>query len=402
MLTMNMPSSGRSAERGNVLIITFLLVTLLTALATAHFATVQKNSRQGTFYTDLCDLHRYSETGVRLALHEMTYDVGGADGKIGTELWTAGNDVGRDGLPGTGDEGEGDGIPTPGEPNVFTSPIGPAALGMGLCVYTTNTAWPNVKRIVSTASNRDTLAVTEVYTLSSPQSMPSAGAVYVQPDVLLDLNGNAFRIDGHDHNPNNTVGPAPTVAGIATSVGSPPRSNKTALVNQVPLNRQDQIIGTGPIPSITESGAIDFDALFNAFKASRTNVVTPGTYSNVSTWGDYATNNYKVTYCNGDLHLTGTGKGAGILVVEGQLTMSGTFDFTGIVIVRGDVRMTGGGSGVHIFGNLLIGTSLTALDPDLDLTLSGTADLYYSSVGIAKAMSMVGATYTILYWNEIK
>jgi hypothetical protein len=34
--------------------------------------------------------------------------------------------------------------------------------------------------------------------------------------------------------------------------------------------------------------------------------------------------------------------------------------------------------------------------------LSGTADLYYSSVGIAKAMSMVGATYTILYWNEIK
>jgi hypothetical protein len=101
---------------------------------------------------------------------------------------------------------------------------------------------------------------------------------------------------------------------------------------------------------------MDFDGIFNAFKASRTNVVAPGTLANV-TWGDYATNNFMVTYCNGDVHLTGQGKGAGVLVIDGSLDMTGKFEFVGVVIVRGDVRMSGGGNGVHVYGTLMIGQS---------------------------------------------
>src|SRR5437867_11739 len=104
---------GQDGEQGNILVVSFLLVTLLTALATAHFATVQKSSRQSAFLNDLGDLRRYAETGIHLGLHELTYNVGNGDGNIGTELWTSASDVGRDGYSGTYDEGEGDGIPTP-------------------------------------------------------------------------------------------------------------------------------------------------------------------------------------------------------------------------------------------------------------------------------------------------
>src|SRR5436190_20161675 len=113
-------------ERGNILLVSFLLVTVMVGLATAHFTVVQKNTHLSTFVNTLGDLRRYAETGVRLAIHEMTYRVGNADGNIGTELWTAASDLGRDGLPSTGDEGEGDGFPTPGEPNLVAAPVGPA------------------------------------------------------------------------------------------------------------------------------------------------------------------------------------------------------------------------------------------------------------------------------------
>jgi hypothetical protein len=394
-------SREREGERGNVLVISFLLVTLLTALATAHFATVQKSSRQSNFVNDLGDLRRYAETGVQLAIHELTYDVGSGDGNIGTSLWTTANDVGKDGYPSTNDEGEGDGIPTPGEPNLAPASIGPAGLGIGLLVRTADTAWPNVKRIVSTAYNTGAIATVEVYAQAAVKTVAGVGAVYAQPGVVLDLKGSAFKIDGHDVNPNGTPGPSPTVYGITTAIGTPPGSNASNLSSQVPLKNADQIIGQGSDPSIGESGALDFDRVFNNFKAVSSNVVAPGSYNDVA-WGNNAANSYEVTYCNGDLTLGGSGKGAGTLIVEGSLTLTGTFDFVGLVIVKGDVRLRGGGGGIHVWGSLMIGQTLTAIDPTADLSLNGTADVWYSSAALAKAASLLGNNYNVLYWNDLK
>jgi len=190
-----------------VLLLSLLLVTLLAALATAHFATVQKNASQSVQVNDLGDLRRYAESGAHLALHELMYDVGGGDGLIGTELWTGANDLGRDGKPSTNDEGEGDGIPTPGEPNLVSSPIGPANQGVNFLVYIEDSAWPKVKRIVSTAFNSRYYAVLEVYAKEEANTIPSVGAIYVEPDVVLDLKGNSFLINGNDTNPDGTPGP---------------------------------------------------------------------------------------------------------------------------------------------------------------------------------------------------
>ena len=43
-----------------------------------------------------------------------------------------------------------------------------------------------------------------------------------------------------------------------------------------------------------------------------------------------------------------------------------------------------------------------ALDPDMNLDMTGNADLYYSSVGISRAFSVLLPIYTVVYWNDIK
>ncbi len=391
-------------ETGNAIILSFLLVVLLTALSFAHFMVVQKNSRQAGFVSDLGKLRRYAESGVSLAIQKLEEGGTGA-GDVGTKLWTAVNDVGKDGRAWTGDEGEGDGIPTPGEPNLTASPLGPAAEGIGLLVSTTDTIWPNVKRIISTASNPDNLATIEVYARGEAMGIPGVGAVYVQPGAVLDFNGNALRIDGHDTNPDGTRGPGEAVYGLATSLGDPVRSNSDALIDQIPLGRVDQIMGQGGVPSIGETAPVDFDGLFKAFKESRSFQVDPGSYTNV-VWGNDATGSYQVTYTKGDVRLSGNGKGAGVLVVDGSLILSGKFQFVGLVMVRGDVRLTGGGSEIHVFGSMMIGQTLTAIDPvsildPIDVRLSGNSEVRYSSLALARAKALLRPGYAVLYWKNL-
>jgi hypothetical protein len=386
-------------ERGNVLILSFLLVVLLAALCTAHAVTVQRSSRQSNYFGDLGELRRYAETGLNLAIHELAYGVGNGDGNIGTELWTPASDVGRDGKPGTGDEGEGDGIPTPGEPNLVPASVGPGSLGRALLVRTTDTPWVDVKRIVSTAFDTSAIAAIEIYAKKQTFKVPGVGAVYVQPGVALDVNGNAFSVTGNDTNPDKKPGPGSKVAGIVTSTGDPAGSNATALIDQVPSGRTDNITGAGGPPAVGETSAIDFDQVWSWFMAAPKQTIAPGSYSSGS-YGDNATNDYRVTYAKGDLSLSGSWTGAGVLMVDGNLTLSGKAAFVGVVIVKGDVNITGGGNEVHVYGSLLVGKSPTDANPTL--TISGNSSLVFSSLALSKASALIPAFYTVLFYNDLK
>lgn len=394
-------STGKDRERGNILLLSFLLVTILVALASAHFATVFRSTRQSIYFSSLSELRRYAETGVNLALHELTFKTGKGDGHIGAENWSpATSDFGRDGAAATGDEGEGDGIPTPGEPNLAFASVGTPSVGMGLVAHSSDSVWPNVRRIVGVASSPEAIGAVEVYALENVNSVPGVGAVFVQPGVVLDLNGNAFRISGTDTNPDGTKGPAPETSGIATTVGNPPGSNDSSLTDQISSKSADQITGLGGEPSINETEEIDFDTVFNWFKAAPgKTLVAPGTYSGAS-WGSDKTNDYRVTYCTGDLHMSGASQGAGVLIVDGSLSVTGQFEFAGIVIVRGDVKITGGGSKIHIYGSLFVGKTLST--DDATLKVGGTADVIFSSKAITRASSLLGNTYDLLYWNILK
>ncbi len=398
---VSIPGRGRRRRReeGHALIFSFLLVALLVALSSAHVMVVQKNVRQSRFYNHLSVLRPGGESGVQLALYELTYKMGGADGDIGTELWTPANDVGADGRAGTGDEGEGDGAPTPGEPGTVPAPIGLLGQGMNLLVKTSDTAWPDVKRIASVSFDAVAMMAQEAYVRELVRFVPGVGAIFVEPEFTLDVNGNSFLVTGSDTNPGGSPGPGSKVAGIATSTGDPAGSNSSTLVAQMPPKFANQVVGSSGPPSVSETDAIDFEQVWSWLSAAPRTVELPGTYSD-GTWGSAAANDYRVTYCKGDLELSGSFVGAGILMVEGNLIFSGHSEFSGIVIVRGNATLTGGGNGVHIYGSLLLGKSET--NPNPTLTVSGNSTAAFSSLALANACKLIPPGFTVLSWREIK
>jgi hypothetical protein len=388
---------ANSRESGNTILFAVLLISMLAALAAAQFAVAQKNMQSSSFFSAYCTLRQCAESGINLGMHDLAYGTSVNKGMIGTANWTLANDYGRDGIAGTSDEGEGDGIPTPGEPTVMPVPIGPAELNAGLIVYSKDSAYPGIQQVVAIAENGDAMATVSTLVRKTVNSIPVNSAVYVNPNVALSLNGNSFSIDGRNHDMAGNLISGAAIPGLATEYGSPVGSNKSGLLSQVPSNNYDQILGSGGTPAVDEVSSVDIDSLFEMFKSLTNNNLTPGTHSSAALGSTSAT---QVTYVKGDLHLSGQGTGAGVLIVDGSLVMSGKFDFKGIVIVRGDVRLTGGGSGVHILGALMIGQSLTALEDTVEVGFAGQANMHYSAEAISNATNALPASYSVVYWDE--
>jgi hypothetical protein len=93
-------------------------------------------------------------------------------------------------------------------------------------------------------------------------------------------------------------------------------------------------------------------------------------------------NYFPIIYHLGDLSLSGSGSGQGILLVEGNLNAQGRIDFYGPVIVTGSVNVRGtGGDDVKFYGGIL------ARDVSLDDNrLTGNATVNYSSCAIRRAL----------------
>ena len=91
---------------------------------------------------------------------------------------------------------------------------------------------------------------------------------------------------------------------------------------------------------------------------------------------------FPIIYHNGDLSISGSGSGQGILLVEGNLNVQGRIDFYGPVIVTGGVNIRGTGSDdVKFYGGVM------AQDITLDDSkLTGNAMVNYSSCAIKRAI----------------
>jgi hypothetical protein len=387
-----------ASEGGNALLFCMLALVFLVGISTAQFAVTQKNMRQSNAFLSHSDLYKYAESGIDMAFHDLRYEVTGNEGNIGTAAWVAANDLGRDGYPGTYDEGEGDGVPGFGEPNVAPVAVGSLSLGASLIAHVSETAYANILRLVGAATNGEVTVTVERYMRRTPRQVPVAGAVYVDPNVALDLRGNAFSIDGNDYNPDNTAGPAPAIPGLATLEGDTPGDNQAALLAQIDPQQHDQILGLGGAPSMGEQAGVDLGQVFDAFAEVQTQSLPGGTYATVN-WGTWTDPEVQVTHVDGDLRLTDGGTGAGVLLVEGSLRITGQFTFYGAVIVKGDLILSGAGSNVHVYGTTMIGQTLTALDED-EVSLTGNAKLYYSSATLVKIAQSLPPTYAFLYYTE--
>ena len=383
---------------GNTAILALISLTLLAGLAMAQFTVTRRSVQRSDFFLSRVELRRYAESGVAMAYHYLRYNIDG--GQIGTADWDADfDDLGADGVGGTADRGEGDGIPTPGEPNLAPVTVGASGLGANLLVYVSDTGFAGVKRIVATSFTVEESVTLEKQVKETVVQIPRPGSVYVDPAVALNLTGNSFLIDGNDTNPDGTPGPDPAEYGLATAVGAVPGDNQAALLAQIGAQQEDNVTGQGADPSIGEITAIDIGVLVAQFYSSPHQSVESGTHTNV-TWGDWAADNMVTTFVQGDLHVSGQGSGAGVLVVDGDLTISGQFTFMGLIIATGDIRLAGGGTGVHVWGTVMTQGAIDAVDPEVELL--GTAELRYSSVVLDRLEQTASqsAGYETVYYGE--
>ncbi len=89
---------------------------------------------------------------------------------------------------------------------------------------------------------------------------------------------------------------------------------------------------------------------------------------------------FPIIHVLGDLKVT-TGRGQGILLVDGNVTIAGNFTFTGAIIARGGLTMSG-------TGNKVVGAVLAAsVSVNDDVSLSGNTTLQYSSCALISALS---------------
>jgi hypothetical protein len=207
----------------------------------------------------------------------------------------------------------------------------------------------------------------------------------------LKMNGNAFLIDGHDHDidaPFDTIAGAAPVPGIMTEGVTTDAG--------MSLGQEDNVLGSGGMGSVVQSPvSYDFNEIW-ATVQPMADVTLPAGTSLSSSSPDIGTNaTPKLTVAQGNLTINGTWTGSGILVVNGNLSMAGGSQFTGIVVCLGDVSLAGGGPAdvARIVGSVIY--QGTIVD---NSSYGGSARVYYSSAAVNNA-NILGR-YQIAWWHE--
>lgn len=106
---------------------------------------------------------------------------------------------------------------------------------------------------------------------------------------------------------------------------------------------------------------------------------------NLQNWGDTVPSNtcgsyFPLIYHGGpDLSLQSNSFGQGLLLVEGDLELRGGFTFMGIIIVQG--TFTSGSGTNRVYGSVMASNAA-----DVNQTLTGTGEIYYSRCAITRAI----------------
>lgn len=233
-----------------------------------------------------------------------------------------------------------------------------------------------------------------LFRLNMP-NMNFMGAITTQGNTTV--NGNVT-VSGNDAAPAGWSGCGGTqnVAGAAIS------PTTTATVNgSVTINGSPTVLTTpaaGDTNTYFNYGNSNYQSL-----AAAANLTYPGgsllnglqplivggvCQSNALNWGEpnhtspagACDSYFPIIHVLGDLKVT-TGRGQGILLVDGDFTVAGNFQFDGAVIVRGGLKMSG-------TGNKVVGAVMAAsVSVNDDVSLSGNTSLLYSSCALQAALS---------------
>ncbi|HZW39448.1 MAG TPA: hypothetical protein VFF33_09130 [Ignavibacteriaceae bacterium] len=220
---------------------------------------------------------------------------------------------------------------------------------------------------------------------------PINSAIYVSStNVNLDLNGN-MTIDGNDHDMNGNIVTGTSLPGI----GVDNASDSAYVINTLKPKIANDIVGAGGTPSVsTFADATDWKKLTeNLIFAADISLAT-GTYTTGTVLG--TASEPKITYCSGDVHLSGDAYGYGIMIVNGNLELSGNFTFRGIVITYGQSTIE-----TRTIGNAGIYGSSIFVGQNVSIQAAGNAKFLYSKSAIDNAKAnLKSSRFQILSWWE--
>ena len=255
-----------------------------------------------------------------------------------------------------------------------------------------NTA--NAGRLMATGSGIESvknIVVANVIRSNIPSTAP--GAIYLASDQSTNatFTGNAFGVDGNDHNYTGGAGPGGPVPGISTRNDS----NTQEAINSLSAVQKDNVTGygysNGPpiVPSVFTSPAAPSTAMLNAMINDILAKPRPPDDNSTRINGNAT---YGTTAAPQITHFTGNGgvtikangnaQGAGIMIVEGNLTIQGNFNFKGLILVRGTTQVTDFTGNCTIYGSVWT--------EDIQLQVAGSAIVDYSTQALALANQVSG------------
>lgn len=246
-----------------------------------------------------------------------------------------------------------------------------------------------VPKIVVTAagsSGHDTRIVT-VEAVKWPLP-PVPAAVY--SEGTMAFRGAAFQIDGHDHAieaPWEPVPDAPSLPGISSP------NDPTAISAELIGPRAQRVRGSGALPSVASSSMnLDLAAMDEAWSRIA-DVALVGEQRDPApgSWGSI--DNLKIVNVEGNLSVSDSLSGAGVLLVQGNLDWGGTARWSGMIICLGDAKIHGGGAGPTILGSLLVQGTLTGQSE-----VSEGSKILYSSAMIRRLAALTG--YEVSSWID--
>ena len=366
------PTRAKHAERGMALVLTLFAIATLLMVAAAGLNIGSSSVQATRNFRGASRVHMVAEAGISEALQIIN-----GPGVINMQ-----NDV-----------------VTPwggiyGSTNKSFSPHG------GFSYYVTTAASAtdpvNSGRLVAKAYGPEgefNAVVASVTRSDVPSTAP--GAIYLATDdpTNASFQGNAFAVDGNDHNYTGGYGPYPPVPGISTRNAS----NTAEAINSLNGGQMDNVTGlnfsAGPpiVPSISTSPAAPTSSMLSTMidDILASSGVQPFSDSNINgmmTFGTTAAP--QITYFNNASGVTikgnGNASGAGILIVEGDFTIQGTLEFKGLILVRGKTSVE---ADTTVTGNATVYGSLWT--SDLNLNVGGSAIVYYSTQALALADQVI-------------
>lgn len=213
------------------------------------------------------------------------------------------------------------------------------------------------------------------------------------PDVKFKISGTGGAkgfIDGRNHDAEGNLTTRPDTSDKPGVGVLEPKD--TADV----LTYKDNIDGTSDV--VVDPALFDPRDFAGEYIYAADNVYPTGSTIGNATWGSKGSP--EITYCQGDVHISGKVTGWGILIVNGNLRVSGRIDFHGLVIAYKEsvieVLETGGGSGANIIGGMMVSGPAGS-----SFEMRGSQQTFYSreALELAKFIGQL-QWYTILYWYE--